>query len=155
MVVPTQLKVLRGNPGKRPIKPEPQPRITEDIPEPPDCLTDDARLEWLRVTPELYRLGLLTVLDLQPLVAYCDAFGRFMTAKRAIALMAAKDPLTRGLMIRTTNGNMIQNPLVGTLNTAANLMVRFASEFGLTPCARTRLSSSGERPPGKFDDLIA
>ena len=155
MVVPTQLKVLRGNPGRRPIKPEPQPRIAAEIPAPPDHLTDDARLEWLRVTPELHHLGLLTVLDLQPLVAYCDAYGRMMTAKRAIAIMAAKDPLTRGLMIKTTNGNMIQNPLIGTANTAALNMVRFASEFGLTPSARTRLSSSGERPAGKFDDLIA
>ena len=145
VVVPTQLKLLRGNPGKRPIKPEPQPRVAEGVPEPPAHLTDDARLEWERIAPELYRLGLLTVLDTQTLVAYCDAYGRMMTCKRAIALMAAKDPLTRGLMIKTTNGNVIQNPLVGTMNKAALNMVRYASEFGLSPCARTRLSSSGRQ----------
>jgi len=155
MVVPTQLKVLRGNPGRRPIKPEPQPRIADEIPEPPAHLSDDARLEWLRITPELYRLGLLTVVDTQTLSAYCQAYGRWMVAERAIAIMATKDPLTRGMMIKTTNGNMIQNPLVGTANTAANLMVKFAGEFGLSPSARVRLSAVNERPPGKFDGLLA
>jgi hypothetical protein len=49
--------------------------------------------------------------------------------ERAIAEMAANDQLTRGLMIKTTNGNAVQNPLVGTSNKAASDIVRYAAEF--------------------------
>jgi phage terminase small subunit len=54
---PTHLRLLRGNPGKRPIKPEPQPRVPETLPEPPGFLSEDAVNEWWRVAPELYELS--------------------------------------------------------------------------------------------------
>ena len=58
-------------------------------------------------------------------------------------------------MIKTTNGNAIQNPLVGTSNTAARDMLRFASEFGLTPVARARLALSAVAPQRSvFDGLV-
>lgn len=146
MVVPTKLKLLRGNPGRRPIRPEPQPRIDNESPKPPDYLGKDARAEWLRVAPELYRLGLLTVIDISALAAYCNAFGRWTAAEREVG-----DKLT----IETSNGNTVQNPLVGIANAAARDMVKFAAEFGLSPAARRRLSAVVERPAGKFDGLIA
>ena len=59
----------------------------------------------------------------------------------AIAKMAEKDQLTGGLMIKTSNGNAIQNPLVGTANKAASDMMRYAAEFGMTPSARTRIET--------------
>jgi len=100
-------------------------------------------------------MGLLTDADVSPLEAYCQAYGRWMTAERAIATMAANDQLTRGLMIKTTNGNAVQNPLVGTSNKAASDMVRFAGEFGLTPVARARLAVSAVAPhKSKFDGLV-
>ncbi len=46
--------------------------------------------------------------------------------------MAERDQLTSGLMIKTTNGNPIQNPLVGIANRAMVDMVRYAAEFGMT-----------------------
>jgi P27 family predicted phage terminase small subunit len=51
--------------------------------------------------------------------------------------------LTGGLMIKTSNGNAIQNPLVGTANKAASDVVRYAAEFGMTPSARVRLAIGG------------
>ena len=58
--VPFPLKVLRGNPGKRPMKREPQPEQHADVPEPPAFITGYAADEWWRSAPELHRLGLLT-----------------------------------------------------------------------------------------------
>ena len=76
-------------------------------------------------------------------------YGRWVQAERAIAKMAQKDHLTGGLMIKTTNGNAIQNPLVGTANKAAADMMRYAAEFGMTPSARSRIAAT---PPEEGSD---
>jgi len=151
---PTALKLIQGNPGKRPInKREPKPANV--IPDPPEVLTTDAAIEWMRITPELYALGLLTGLDRAALAAYCQAYGRWVQAERSIAEMAKRDHLTRGLMIKTTNGNAIQNPLVGTAHKAAADMVRYACEFGMSPAARSRIAAGPLDDGSKFDGLLA
>jgi hypothetical protein len=53
--VPFALKVLRGNPGKRPMKPEPQPEQAMDVPEPPALITGYAADEWWRTAPGAHR----------------------------------------------------------------------------------------------------
>ncbi len=67
----------------------------------------------------------------------------WVQAERAVVEMGKRDMLTGGLMIKTSNGNAIQNPLVGTANKAASDMVRYAAEFGMTPRARVRLAVDG------------
>lgn len=83
--------------------------------------------------------------DRASLAADCQAYGRWATAERAIAEMGKRDLLTGGLMIKTSNGNAIQNPLVGTANKAMSDLVRYAAEFGMTPSARSRIIAA---PPG-------
>jgi P27 family predicted phage terminase small subunit len=151
---PAHLKVIQGNPGHRPIaNNEPRPEVGE-LPEPPDFLCAPAREEWTRVSVQLHRLKMLTTVDVASLAAYCQAYGRWVVAERAIKVLAERGDLTGGLMIKTTNGNAIQNPLVGTANKAASDMVRYASEFGLTPAARARLAAGPAPAPSKFDGLI-
>ena len=91
---PNVVKLLRGNPGKRKIGAEPEPRIPESVPEAPLFLTGYACDEWYRAAPELHRLGLLTVLDTMPLAAYCQAYHHWRTASEVLARMAEKDPAT-------------------------------------------------------------
>lgn len=57
--------------------------------------------------------------------------------------MGKRDLLTGGRMIKTSNGNVIQNPLVGTAIKAGSNMVRYAAECGMTPSARVRLAEDG------------
>ncbi|WP_395066171.1 phage terminase small subunit P27 family [Paraburkholderia silvatlantica] len=90
---------------------------------------------------ELFDLGLLTRVDRAALAAYCMAYERWVKAEQALAKMAERDLLTGGLMIKTTNGNAIQNPLVGTANKAMLVMVRIATEFGMTPAARASIAA--------------
>ncbi len=67
---PTRMKVLAGNPGKRPLnRREPQPK--PGLPRCPAQLSEEAKREWKRISKELDRLGLLTVLDRAALSAYC------------------------------------------------------------------------------------
>jgi P27 family predicted phage terminase small subunit len=138
--VPTELKLVQGT--QRPSrvnKREPKPKQVK--PAPPAHLSGPARSEWLRLSDELFQLGVLTRIDRAAFAAYCQAYGRWVQAEQALAKMAARDLLTNGLMIKTTNGNAIQNPLVGTANKAMLDMMRFASEFGMTPAARARIEA--------------
>jgi len=155
--MPTHLKLLRGNPGKRPIRPEPQPLRTEQVPDAPNFLTGYARDEWDRVAPELHRIGLLTVLDIAALAAYCVAYATWRTAEETLNEVANRDPVMHGLIVKTRAGGVMQNPLVLTARQAANDMVRYASEFGMTAAARARIAAGVYREPqgGKFDGLLA
>ncbi len=136
---PTTLKVITGNPGKRPLPAsEPKPPPALKLPEPPLDLGDDALAEWKRVTPRLLELGLVTEVDLAPLAAYCQAYGRWVDAEAQLE--------NEGLTLTTSKGNVIQNPLLGIANKARNDMVRFAAEFGMTPSARTRVKAEAAEP---------
>jgi P27 family predicted phage terminase small subunit len=77
-------------------------------------------------------------------------------AVEALARMADRDENMHGLLVKTTDGNARRNPLVKIAADAAEDMLRFAGEFGLTPVARTRLASAGYGPstPSKFDGLL-
>lgn len=154
---PTILKMMKGNPGKRRLHPEPQPTVSEKCPEPPPFIDGFARDEWWEIAPQLHRLGLLTRIDVPALAAYCYAFGQWRQAAEALARMADRDETMHGLLIRTSDGNARRNPLVKIAADAAEDMVRFAGEFGLTPIARQRLGAAGyapPSPPSKFDGLI-
>lgn len=150
---PTHLKLIEGNRGKRPLNRK-EAAVPAALPAPPPHLTADALEEWNRVAHWLHRIGLLSEVDRAALAAYAQAYGRWVQAERAIAKMAEKDQLTGGLMIKTSNGNAIQNPLVGTANKAAADMMRYAAEFGMTPSARSRISaeatSEGVDPADRF-----
>jgi P27 family predicted phage terminase small subunit len=156
--VPTNLRILRGNPSKRPIRPEPQPPRTAEPPEPPSFLTGVAADEWWRAAPTLHRLGLLTVLDVAAFAAYCQAYKRWRTAEEALAKMAEKDPVTGGMLIKGSLGDARVNPLARVAANAASDMVSFAAQFGMTAAARARIAAGpfGQPPGGgKFDGLLA
>lgn len=137
---PTALKLVKGNPGKRaPNKKEAVVLPAE--PSPPSFLSDEAKVEWGRVVGTLFRVGLMTELDRAALAAYCQAYGRWAQAEGALSRMAEKDPSNKALMIKTSNGNAIQNPLVGIANKAKADMVRYALEFGMSPSARSKVDA--------------
>jgi P27 family predicted phage terminase small subunit len=153
---PLHLKLLRGNPGKRRPKPEPEPTIPPTCPEPPSFITGYAADLWWETAPELHRLGLLTRLDVPALAAYCHSFGQWHMAVEALAKMEANDPLMRGQIIRTKQGEAAVNPLVSIARKHAGDVIRFANEFGLSAAARSRLAAFGYAPPtkSKFDGLL-
>jgi len=141
---PTHLKLVRGNPGKRalPKKGDEIPVVIEEV-SPPPFLSDDAKVEWGRMMQALVALKLVSSLDRAAFAAYCQAYGRWAQAERALATMRERDPNAAGLLVKTTGDNIVQNPLVGIANKAMADMVRYAAEFGMTPSARVRLNGSG------------
>jgi P27 family predicted phage terminase small subunit len=153
---PTHLRVLQGNPQRRPLRREPEPAALPEPPEPPSFIVGFAAEEWSRVVNELHVLGLLRRIDLMLLGAYCTNFAVWRQAVEALATMATKDALSRGLLVRTKDGAR-RNPLVKVAGDASLLMLRFAGELGLGAVARARLAA-GWQPPersSKFGNLLA
>ena len=145
--VPTKLKILRGNPGKRPLdKSEPKPDIA--IPDPPKHLGKTAIEEWDRISKQLYDLDLLTKVDRAGLAAYCVTWERWVHAEQRIIGLdedgkRTKDP--SGLVFITKNGYPIQNPYLIIADKAMGQMVKLLSEFGMTPSARSRIQLSSKK----------
>lgn len=136
---PTNLRLLQGG-SSRSVN-EPEPARPVEIPEPPVYLAGYAKQEWDRIIADLYGTGTYRNVDQTMLAAYCMAFSRWVRAELDLEKMAELDPTTHGVMIKTTNGNAIQNPLVGVASTARRDMQRLAAEFGLTPSSRTQIDT--------------
>jgi phage terminase small subunit len=86
---PAKLKVLTGS--RRPIQNVPRPQQESDL-TCPDFLSEVAKEEWQRVTGELTRLGLLTILDRSMLAAYCAIYD---TWRAAVETLEKEGPRTR------------------------------------------------------------
>ena len=127
---PTVMKRLQGNPGRRPLnKREPKP--TKSKPRCPSYLNDEAKREWRRLVGPLYDAGLLTAIDQNALAVYCDTVALWIEATRQVN--------KTGLVGKTKNGNLIQNPYLNIANRAKRDALRFMQEFGLTPSSRARI----------------
>jgi P27 family predicted phage terminase small subunit len=135
--LPSNLVRLRGNPGKRRLN-DAEPRPGPATPTCPACLGEEARKEWRRLSRELAALGLLTRLDRGLLAAYCQAHALWVEAVSSIERY--------GTMVKSPNGYPMQSPYVAVANKQVDIMVRIASEFGMTPSSRTRIRV-GEPPP--------
>jgi P27 family predicted phage terminase small subunit len=131
---PRALKLLRGNPSKRPLSPrEPQP--CPDSSARASWLSGFAAEEWDRIAPELVRLGLLTVVDRGLLEAYCASYGRWRDLEARIARMSLDAAQKAGLLGQAQKERM--------------LLQRLGVEFGFTPSSRSRVKTE---PPAKDEN---
>ena len=139
---PTALKLLAGNPGKRPLN-EAEPKPVLAIPAMPKHLGKEAKKEWKRIVPELQKLGLLTRVDRAALAAYCVSFGRWVEAEQELAVT--------GAIVVSPNGYPQQSPWLAISNKALENVRRFIAEFGLSPASRSRVSVT---PTDADDDFF-
>jgi P27 family predicted phage terminase small subunit len=151
---PLEMKLLDGNPGKQRL-PSGVPAPPDDMPDAPSHLDDYGRQEWERIADGLNVMGILRNVDQNILGAYCASYSRWRHAEEELNKLKNENPL-KALVMVTKAGNYIQQPLIGIANTAARDMVKYASEFGLTPAARASLGIKNEpRGKSKFDGLIS
>lgn len=128
---PVELKILEGNPGKRPLptnNPKPQPLA----PKIPYGLLPLARKFWKAHAPKLERLGILTEVD-GPAMA-------MMATHWAIAFEASKQIKADGLTAEDQNGKLRKHPLLQVVRDNSTAFRLFAAEFGLTPSSRGKLN---------------
>lgn len=130
-----------GNPGQRKL-PENEPPELDGMPECPKHVTGEAKAEWNRVCQDLKDMGLMSRAYRPALAAYVDTWAEFVKCKEAYAKM--------GPVIKTTNGNYVQNPMLGAVNRLKDDLRKWLVEFGLTASSKTRVAME----PVKQDDDI-
>ena len=135
---PLQIRAVTGRKRRRSGH-DPGATPPGEMPDPPDCLCEVAMVEWHRVAGKLRDAGLLLAIDRAMLAAYCAAFARWQEAEARLVGAA--------LVIKTKNGNVIQNPLVGAARRAAADMAKLGAEFGMSPSARRAVHMSPPPAP--------
>lgn len=136
--IPTEIKRLRGNPGKRRLPhpgEEPQPENVETLPEPPDWLGEFGVREWERVGPVLVANRLLTQADLMAFAAYC--------ANVQLMIESMQDIEKNGTTIVGARGE-VRNPALASFAQAVTSLRALATEFGMTPSSRGRMKLAGD-----------
>ncbi len=132
---PTALKLLEGNPGKRPLnakEPKPEKKAPRCLP----WLEPEAKKEWKRMSKTLETMGVLTQVDGAAFAGYCQAYARWKEAEEFLS--------KHGTIFKTPSGYIQQVPQVSIAQTYLKVMKDFCSEFGLTPAARTRIQIDAE-----------
>lgn len=136
--VPTILKIVRGNPGKRPLNQnEPQPRHIE--PRCPKWLTSDGKKFWREIAPVLRGMGLFTEAERLALTALCVSLADLKAAHENVEKY--------GRVIKTPKGSAQPSPYIAIQNSALKQIRSFLSELGLSPASRSRIHM-----PGTEDD---
>lgn len=107
-----------------------------------------AKREWKRVAKDLHTCGLLTGVDRAALAAYCVAYGRWVAAETLLQRGSAP------LVSVSEKGYVYPHPLLAVSNKAMELMHKFATEFGMTPSARARLTVQNTKPVDEFEEFV-
>ena len=142
---PTHLKVICGNPGKRPLNIH-EPKPAAAMPTCPAHLNPSAKAEWKRLARQLYHLGTLSSLDRATLAGYCQTYGRWVESEKKLKETPA--------ILKMPSGYLQQNPWLTIATRQLELMHRYMVELGLTPAARSKVQASIPPGPSKFAGLL-
>ncbi len=135
--VPTALKAIRGNPGRKPLnKREPKPSI--GLPACPKRVTGEARKHWNQIGKLLAKYSILTDVDCDAFEQYCELWKLW----RKAATMLDKE----GEVLFSDKGMMYTNPWHHVYHAALKAMRPLQAEFGMTPSARSKLMVDNGQP---------
>ena len=137
---PTFLKVLNGNPGKRPLninEPKPKPIAAPA----PTWMRTTAKTMHKTLAPQLEALGLLTAIDGAAFAAACESYATWVHCEKQL--------IRHGLTITLTkideDGKEFAyytqaRPEISIGNKALLAFKSFCTEFGLTPSSRAGIT---------------
>lgn len=141
----THLKLLAGNPGKRPIKDAAKaeaeiPKVKPDFPahlftsveKGKADTVKSAKKHWDYIVKVLHPLGLITILDVPILESYIVNYAYYL---QAIAEVNEKG--------FTVGDAKKKNPAFGALESLHKFQKEFLIEFGMTPAARSKIQIAG------------
>ena len=129
---PTVIKKMRGNPGGRPLnEKEPKPVQTK-VKRMPRGLSNDAKKLWRTLATTLIDWGVLTDWDIPAFMLMAEHY--------AIAMQASRIITEEGLQTIDEHKCQRKHPLLQVMRDSSTAFRLYASEFGLTPSSRSRLS---------------
>jgi P27 family predicted phage terminase small subunit len=144
---PTELKVLEGNRGHRPLNLDQVFRPEVGCPDVPKYLLPEAKKAWRRLSAELLRYNLLSKVDREAFAMLCQTIGRLELVEKSINGVVArlvaegKDPAD-ALMDKTPNGLRVQSALYQVLNKEQAKLHKMLESFGLRPDARASVQTA-------------
>lgn len=152
---PTKLRVLEGNPGKVKLnRNEPKPPTPTDL-RAPAHLDRYARDEWRRIVSQAAVMG-YAVTDVGGLEMACDSYSEWRRAKlkcrdRVVRHKGEGGKVSRvpisGLVQESGANGLVPSAWFSIARQAKQSYLRFMSEFGLSPAARTRIETDGPIAP--------
>lgn len=146
---PTNLKILRGNPGCRRLNDaEPKPP-TDGIVMPPH-LGEVAAGKWREVLPMLEATRVMTRADVEALSRYCDTYEWWLATRAKLRKEGDTYPI---LNDKGDVKYIAQRPEVSIAHKLAQQLRQLEADFGLSPAARVSLKV--ESPDAKEESKLA
>lgn len=141
------LKLLKGNPGRRPLNAA-EPQIAPGRPPVPPSLEGDptplalvARAEWDRVVDQLVTAGIVGEIDMPILEAYALTFAQWRLAMDEVS--------KHGSIVKIgKNDYPMQNPYIAVANKAFKQWTAMAQELGIGAASRSKISATPARESG-------
>ncbi len=146
---PTRLKILRGNPGCRPInKDEPKPKPGR--PECPAWLRPVAKRMWRKLVPMLDGMGVITKIDGNVVARYCQEWAKWREAEEYLM----KNGSTWAMEDRDGNVSYRRHPQCAIADSASMIMSALEGKLGLSPSDRTRLKTTPAERMSEFQKFV-
>jgi P27 family predicted phage terminase small subunit len=142
------LKLLKGNPGKRPLNKN-EPRASNSLPSPPSWLNDRSKTIFRRLVKRVNEMGYASASHTE---AYALAAWRQDQIEQCEVVIR-----TEGMTYTTeTQGGSLMyrsRPEVALQSEAARHLQSLLSEFGLTPSAMSKIQVPGKPKSNAFNAL--
>jgi len=138
--VPTALKIVRGNPGRRPL-PQNEPKLAVKLPPHPKDLSESELAAWSDLSVPLLKMKVLTEADAVVLELAAVELAAYREAHRHLA--------EEGTVIE---GKL--NPWYIAREGAWKKLFRMLAACGMTPADRTKVSVVGDSAADPFEEFL-
>lgn len=115
----------------------------------PNWLDDVASKKYVELKEVLQQMKILSKSDLAMLAKLCDSWSNFMEARKVIQ----KDGLT--YTTTTAQGDIMirPRPEFGIMDKERNNLIKYFTEFGMTPSSRQRVQMLEDDPKDPFAEI--
>lgn len=128
--IPTAMKKINGNPGKRPLN-DSEPTPPKGEPDMPEHLNETGREAWLWLSEMLGVMGLLAESDRAIMSLYCDTWSEYVDAREKVN--------TYGMVLLSKGGVPYMSPYMMAESMLKKQLTQYLGELGLSPSSRSRL----------------
>jgi P27 family predicted phage terminase small subunit len=137
---PTALKILEGNPGKRPLN-QHEPKAARKLPRPPKGMSDDNKRVWRKWGRTLLRCGIATQLDG---ITFALLIGSLIRHQEAADKVAEFGPV----FMEKGSGKIPKfqySPWWVIQNREFDKLKSLLTEFGMTPSSRSKVMAPNQQ----------